>query len=188
MAYKICSIGRRKLKCAKTQVLHTRAFVLVEALVAAAILTTVLASANAAFLLSVRSGSQNTTEVQATYLAEEGLEAVRVMRDSAWSNISSQTSGTPFYLAFDGTAWSATTTDTMIDATFVNSTAGRADTRRSTSGARTRRRWRVDAASNQVTAEPRRGSKLLKPVRAAFSARPPLRRPWRARGRIAARR
>ena len=41
------------------------------------------------------------------------------MRDTSWSsNIATQSSGTVFYLAWSGSAWSTTTTNTFIDSTF----------------------------------------------------------------------
>ncbi|HEY4527342.1 MAG TPA: hypothetical protein VJK53_05885, partial [Candidatus Paceibacterota bacterium] len=69
---------------------HTPAFVLIEALVASSILSVVLAAGIGAFLLSVRTSLGNTAEVQSAFLAEEGLEALRIMRDNGWTaNIAS---------------------------------------------------------------------------------------------------
>jgi len=95
--------------------------ILIEALVAASILSLVLASAIGAFLLTIRTSLGNGADVQAAFLAEEGLEAMRILRDNSWSgNIASQTSG-DFYLAFDGTTWQATSINTYIDNAFERS-------------------------------------------------------------------
>ncbi len=42
---------------------------------------------------------------QATFLLEEGAEAVRIVRDNAWSNISNLTVNTNYYPTFSGNTW-----------------------------------------------------------------------------------
>jgi len=97
----------------------SRGFALVEALVASAILAAVIAAAAGAYLLLLQHSSGNAARIQAEYLAEEGLEAVRLLRDSSWtSNIASQPIGTAFYLAWSGTSWQPTAANTYIDGTF----------------------------------------------------------------------
>jgi type II secretory pathway pseudopilin PulG len=102
----------------------TAAFVLVEALVASAIISVVLAAGVSAFLLSVRTSLGNAQEVQSAFLAEEGLEAIRILRDNGWtSNIATQTSSSTFYLAWSGTTWLATSSNRYIDSTFERKVA-----------------------------------------------------------------
>lgn len=97
-------------------------FALIEALVASAVLVVVLAGAIGALLLSTRSGSGIGERLEATFLADEGIEALRIMRDSSWSaNIESLASNTKFYLEWNGTMWVATTTNTYIDGAFERS-------------------------------------------------------------------
>ncbi len=94
-------------------------FVLVEALVASAILAVVLAAGIGAFLLAVRTSLSNSTEVQSAFLAEEGLEAIRIIRDNGWSaNIAPLTASSTYYIMWSGTTWAATTANTFIDDTF----------------------------------------------------------------------
>ncbi|MFA4890138.1 MAG: hypothetical protein WC587_00675 [Candidatus Paceibacterota bacterium] len=58
----------------------------------------------------------NTTNIQAAFLLEEGVEAVKILRDSGWgANIAPLNAGTNYYFAFNGTTWKATTTNTFID-------------------------------------------------------------------------
>jgi prepilin-type N-terminal cleavage/methylation domain-containing protein len=53
--------------------------------------------------------ARNTVAVN---LAEEGIEAVRGLRDESWStNINSLTSGTDYYPVVSGDKWSLSTTD-----------------------------------------------------------------------------
>src|SRR3990167_6202962 len=97
-------------------------FVLIEALVASSILSVVLAAGIGAFLLSVRLHFGSTAEVQSAFLAEEGLEALRIMRDNGWTaNIASQTASSTFYISFNGSTWVSTASNTYIDGTFERS-------------------------------------------------------------------
>ena len=97
-------------------------FALLEALVAAGILSTVLAGSIGALLISTRSASTNGARMEAAYLADEGIEAVRILRDNGWSaNIASHASGAPFYIGWNGTTWVATTTNAFVDGLFERS-------------------------------------------------------------------
>src|SRR3989344_33325 len=97
-------------------------FALLEALVSAGILSTVLAGAIGALLISTQSASTNGARVEAAYLADEGIEAVRILRDNGWgANIASHASGAPFYIGWNGTTWVATTTNAFVDGLFERS-------------------------------------------------------------------
>ncbi len=86
---------------------------LVEVVVAAALCVSTVLGIVGAFIFAVREARENVSRVQAAYLAEEGLEAARIVRDNGWtSNIASRTAGASYYLAFDGSTWQATTTAT----------------------------------------------------------------------------
>ena len=54
-------------------------------------------------------GKQVTEKTQALYLAEEGLELVRFVRDDDWSNIGTLSAGVPYALALSSTAIGVTT-------------------------------------------------------------------------------
>ena len=97
-------------------------FALVEALVSAGILSTVLAGAIGALLISTQSATTNGARVEAAYLADEGIEAVRILRDNGWgANIDGHAPSEEFYLEWDGTTWVATTTNSLIDNIFERS-------------------------------------------------------------------
>jgi Tfp pilus assembly protein PilV len=58
-------------------------------------------------------------DVQATLLAEEGIEVVKLLRDTSWSqNISTHSSGIPYRLAFSNAVWTSTTSTKYIDSKF----------------------------------------------------------------------
>lgn len=97
-------------------------FVLVEALVAATIISIVLAAGIGAFMLAIRTSLGNAQELQSAFLAEEGLEAIRILRDNSWSsNIATRTSSSTFYIAWSGTTWLATSSNQYIDSMFERS-------------------------------------------------------------------
>ncbi len=97
-------------------------FALVEALVAAAMLSTILAFSVSAYLLSAQIATSNGAGVEAAFLADEGVDAVRVLRDKSWStNIATLSVGTTYHLAWSGSTWNATTTDSYIDTIFERS-------------------------------------------------------------------
>ncbi|MDQ3076113.1 MAG: hypothetical protein M3Q34_03210 [bacterium] len=74
-----------------------KGFMVLEILVAAAIIAmSVLAASNVA-QKSINVSRQAFHSAQAAFLLEEGAELVRVIRDNAWSGISSLTSGVEYY-------------------------------------------------------------------------------------------
>lgn len=63
-------------------------------------------------------GADQVERVQALYLAEEALEATRFLHDENWSDITSLTNGTTYYIDFSGSTIEATTTPILIDGIF----------------------------------------------------------------------
>ena len=88
-------------------------FMVVEVLIAASIITISILASMAVAQKSVYISRQSFHATQAAFLLEEGAEAVRILRDNAWVNISSLTSGATYYLKFSGGTWitSATSAD-----------------------------------------------------------------------------
>ena len=96
-----------------------RGVTLVEVLVAAGIIMVFLTTLVSVHNTYLRSSFSNVDSVKASFLGEEGIEAVKGIRDSSWSaNISPTTNGTPYYLVFAGGVWTLTTTSSQIDAKF----------------------------------------------------------------------
>lgn len=77
----------------------------VEILVAASIITVSVLTATAVAQKSIFVSRQAFHTSQAAFLLEEGAEAVRIVRDNAWSNISSLTLGVNYYPIFSGGIW-----------------------------------------------------------------------------------
>lgn len=63
--------------------------------------------------------SEALTRTQALYLAEEGQEILRYLRDADWTDISSLTNDTPYYLNVTDTTLAITSTPEVVDGTFL---------------------------------------------------------------------
>ena len=92
---------------------------LVEVLVATSIVLVFLLALFEVSNLYLRTVFLNTGSVKATFLAEEGLEAIRFLRDSSWDeNIVPLSNGTDYGLVLESNLWQATTTNIFIDGIF----------------------------------------------------------------------
>lgn len=92
-------------------------FGMVEVVIASAIMGAVTVSVISVYHSLANISLQNTPHIQATFLLEEGVEAVKVMRDTSWSNIASSTLATPYYLKWEPVSgtWVATTSLQLVD-------------------------------------------------------------------------
>lgn len=70
----------------------------VEILIAVSIAAVVLVTASYSIFNFVNSAREVAEKTQALYLAEDGLELTRYVRDNAWTNISTLSLNTPYYL------------------------------------------------------------------------------------------
>lgn len=61
----------------------------------------------------------NTEKIQAVFLLDEGVEAIKTIRNYSWSIIASSTVGVDYYLIWDNSNWKSTTTPNIIDGKFV---------------------------------------------------------------------
>ncbi|HEY4521565.1 MAG TPA: hypothetical protein VJH05_00265 [Candidatus Paceibacterota bacterium] len=76
-------------------------FGLVEIVVASAIISVSIFSLSAVSVIGNRLQSQSLEKIRANFLAEEGLEALRFLRDKSWNaNLSSLSVGTNYYISF----------------------------------------------------------------------------------------
>jgi len=99
-----------------------KGFSLVEVLIACAIISISIIALMAASTKGIQLSNETLRQTQANLLLEEGAEAVKSIRDAAWTNISAITPDTNYYLTFNtGTnTWSLGTTATgAIDSIFT---------------------------------------------------------------------
>jgi type II secretory pathway pseudopilin PulG len=105
----------------KNNIFHARGMGLVEIVIGAAIITTTIVALLSTFTMYTKYAIANQKNIQATILMNEGFEAVRFMRDYSWTvYIAPLTTGTQYYLNFNGSLWVATTTpQTYVDGLFL---------------------------------------------------------------------
>ena len=95
--------------------LRTKGISLVEIVVASAIVVAISLAAISAVRLYAKFGFSNLKKVQAVYLAEEGLEVMRHLRDQSWAgNIAGLSAGAPYYLRLSGGVWQIIATEELI--------------------------------------------------------------------------
>lgn len=93
---------------------NSAGFLVVEVLVAVSIITASVLVGTAVAQKSIAVSRQAVHTLQATYLLEEGAEAIRIIRDNAWSNITTLTVATDYYMTFSGGMWSLSTTPSTV--------------------------------------------------------------------------
>ncbi len=94
--------------------LQTKGVSSVELLVGVSIAALILISASYTISMFMSTAQGVTEKTQALYLAEDGMELVRFVRDNDWANISALTVGTPYYLAVTGSSVALGTTPETI--------------------------------------------------------------------------
>ncbi len=107
-----------------------KGFSLIEIVIASSIFLLAVTTIFSSYAIALKSTLKNTAYLQSAFLAEEGNEALKNMRDFGWAtHIGNLTVGTSYRLAWTSGRWQATTTNTFIDGkfdrTFVLSTVGR---------------------------------------------------------------
>lgn len=91
---------------------------LIEVVIASGIVMLLFSGIVSVFNFYLRRSINTTDNVKAEILSEEGLEALRVVRDSGFSNISSLSRNTDHYLEFNGSTFVSTTTAEIVDEVF----------------------------------------------------------------------
>lgn len=96
-----------------------RGFSLLEVIIGLAILLIAIFSLLAVSQISLKLLSKSSHNIKAAFLLEEGIEAIKILRDSSWTtNIGSLSPGVSYYLEFSDSVWRSTTTKSYIDNIF----------------------------------------------------------------------
>lgn len=101
-------------KIKKLSLFSNRGFLTVEVLVAISIITISILASMAVAQKSIYVSRQSLHFSQANFLLEEGAEAVRILRDNAWTNISTLTLGANYYPLFSNGTWSLSATPSTV--------------------------------------------------------------------------
>jgi Tfp pilus assembly protein PilV len=96
---------------------HTsqQGFFLLEVVIASAVIATTLILLLGSIQNSVEVSQRSLERTRASFLLEEGAEAVKSIRDANWTNLTAVTVGTPYYLLWSNGAWTLTQSVGDID-------------------------------------------------------------------------
>ena len=97
----------------KKDIQINKGFMTVEIIVAVSIIVVSVLAAMTVTQKSISVSRQALHTSQASLLLEEGAEVTRILRDNAWSNISSLSVGTNYYPTFSS-SWTFSTTPSNI--------------------------------------------------------------------------
>ena len=95
--------------------LKKKGFMTVEILVAISIITISVITATSVAQKSIYVSSQALHTTEAGFLLEEGAEAVRILRDNGWSNISALSTNANYYPTFSASTWILSVTPNNVD-------------------------------------------------------------------------
>lgn len=110
----------RKPGCQGNQVSTCAGFTIIEVVVGAAILVGVFISVGGIANYAVRLSSDANLRIRSAFLATEGIEAAKAMRDRSWeAYIAPQAPGTNYYLAFSADRWLTSQAPEIIDGIFT---------------------------------------------------------------------
>lgn len=98
---------------------NCRGITVVEALVGISILGVILVAISLTQTQFFAASGTVLNTVQATYLAEEGQELIRYLRDEDWNQLTALTNGTDYYFEVTGSDIDATTTPEVINGVFT---------------------------------------------------------------------
>ena len=95
---------------------------MIEAVVAISIITIFIYGAMSLAQKSVRASRLSLHSTQATFLAEQAAEAVRILRDNSWTNnIANFTPGVVYHPYFNGTTWVLQTNQNLFPSSSIGS-------------------------------------------------------------------
>ncbi len=94
---------------------------LIEIVIVSAILSTVSLAFLGTFATVSRFHEKNMRIIKAELIAEEGMEALRLIKSGGFTALSSLTPGQRYYFALATSSWGVTTTPEVIDDMFYRS-------------------------------------------------------------------
>jgi prepilin-type N-terminal cleavage/methylation domain-containing protein len=92
---------------------------IIEVVIASAIISLSMIAISNVYSQFLKLSLENTVKIQATFLLDEGVESVKIIRNYSWKSIASSTPNTEYYLDWVDNRWQATTTPSIIDNKFI---------------------------------------------------------------------
>lgn len=89
-------------------------FMIIELIVGVAIATTVIIGIFTLMQISLRVSKASLDKTSSAYLLEEGVEAVKIIRDNDWTSLDDLVVGTEYHFLFSGGTWTLTTTPQTV--------------------------------------------------------------------------
>ena len=97
----------------------SRGIGLIEAVAGISLVSIFIFSLMLASQLSQKIVGESVRNIQASFLLEEGADAVKILRDTSWSSgISNLASGTSYFFSYNGTNWVSMADNVYIDGIF----------------------------------------------------------------------
>jgi prepilin-type N-terminal cleavage/methylation domain-containing protein len=89
-----------------------KGFTIIEVLIASLIISTMMIAVMSATSIGIQLSERALRQVQASMLAEEGVEVIKIIRDNGWTSISGLSTNTDYYISFDSNwhVWTIGTT------------------------------------------------------------------------------
>lgn len=112
---------RKKLNISngvKENLKRSKGISLIEVVIGVSVVFIALISVVTTYNFFLRMAQKNMKVVKVEFLLEEGVEALRSIRDLSWENFSGISTDTDHYLTFENGFWVATSTNTYIDNLF----------------------------------------------------------------------
>lgn len=95
-----------------------KGFGIIEVVVGSAIILSVVLVSSFAFTKFIQGSRSALDSLKANYCLEEGVEALKFLRDQSYSkNIATLSAGTKYYLVWNG-SWATSTSGTLYDGKF----------------------------------------------------------------------
>ena len=97
-------------------------FGILEIVIAVSIISATIFSLSFVFIVASKLETMSLDKIRANFIAEEGLEAMRFLRDQSWAgNLGGLSAGATYYLSFATTTsvWSVGTNGSEIDKLFL---------------------------------------------------------------------
>jgi hypothetical protein len=91
---------------------------LVEVVIVSGLVLVIFSGLASVFNFYIKKSVSLTDNIKAEFLATEGLEALRTIRDSSYASLGTLPRDTDRYLYWNGAVWVATTTPELVDGIF----------------------------------------------------------------------
>jgi hypothetical protein len=105
-----------------TRLQSARGMSLIEVLLGISLVTIIVVSISSYYGRALLTSLLTTQRIQSSFLIEEGMNVLKMFRNAGWNtNIKNLSTTTTYYLSWNGTTWSATSSPQWVENTFLRS-------------------------------------------------------------------